>query len=308
MELNRMELRDLQIFMAIVKHGSYTKAANVLFISQPTLSKSMKRLENELQAQLLQRTTRQLQVTDIGAVVYEHGQKILYNLQELGQSIQDIRDVQLGTIKLGIPPLIGTLFFPEIARAFHQEYPKVTLELVERGAKRISELVHSGQVDVAFVVLPIVEPTFTIVPFIEDDFVLYVHKEHPFAQCAEVSVEDLKNEKFVLFSNEYALHDFVIRSCENEGFSPDIVYKSSQWDLIVELIGLNLGVTILPRAIYEKQSNPNVKIIPLTDSLIWKIGLVSLKDRYKSFALQELVKMIHTESWSWQSFIPLKNK
>lgn len=303
-----MEIRDIQIFMAIVEHSSYTKAAEALFISQPTLSKSMKRLENELQAQLLQRTTRHLQLTDIGAVVYEHGQKILYNLQELEQSIQDIRDVQLGTIKLGIPPLIGTLFFPEIAQAFHQRYPKVKLELVERGAKLVSELVHSGQVDVAFVVLPIEEPSFLITPFIEDDFVLYVHKEHPFAQCAEVSVEDLKNEKFILFSNEYALHDFVIRACENEGFSPDIVYKSSQWDLIVELIGLNLGVTILPRAIYEKQSNSNVNIIPLTNSLIWKLGLVSLKNRYKSFALQELIKMIHTESWSWQSFIPLRNK
>ena len=303
-----MELRDLQLFMAIVKHGSYTKAAEALFISQPTLSKSMKRLEHELQAKLLDRTTRQLQVTDIGAVVYEHGLKILYNLQELGQSIQDIRDVQVGTIKLGIPPLIGTLFFPEIARAFHRQYPKVTLELVERGAKLISELVHSGEVDVAFIVLPIEDPVLSIEPFIEDDFVLYVHKEHSLAQCAEVSVEVLKNEKFILFSNEYALHDFVIRACENEGFSPDIVYKSSQWDLILELIGLNLGITILPRAIYEKQSNPNVKIIPLTDTLIWKLGLVSLKDRYKSFALQELMKMIQTELWSWQSFIPLKNK
>ena len=303
-----MELRDLQLFMAIVKHGSYTKAAEALFISQPTLSKSMKRLEHELQAKLLDRTTRQLQVTDIGAVVYEHGLKILYNLQELGQSIQDIRDVQVGTIKLGIPPLIGTLFFPEIARAFHRQYPKVTLELVERGAKLISELVHSGEVDVAFIVLPIEDPVLSIEPFIEDDFVLYVHKEHSLAQCAEVSVEVLKNEKFILFSNEYALHDFVIRACENEGFSPDIVYKSSQLDLILELIGLNLGITILPRAIYEKQSNPNVKIIPLTDTLIWKLGLVSLKDRYKSFALQELMKMIQTELWSWQSFIPLKNK
>ncbi|MED4852580.1 LysR family transcriptional regulator [Caldifermentibacillus hisashii] len=296
-----MELRDLQAFVAVVQYGNFTRAAEALYISQPTLSKSIQKLEASLKADLLCRTTRQLQLTDIGGVVYEHAQKILHSVLELERSIQDVRNVKSGKIKFGIPPLIGTLFFPEIARKFHEKYPNITLELVEKGAKLIGELVLSGEVDLAIVVLPVENEQFTILPFFENEFVVYVNAEHPLASRSAVTLPELKNEQFITFTAEFALHDFVIRACQSEGFQPQIAYKSSQWDLIFELIALNLGITILPKAIYAKQTNKNVKIIPFeTNQLMWQLGIVTLKDSYQSYALKELLTVIQAEIWSWQ--------
>lgn len=303
-----MDLKDIELFLAVVQEGSFTRAAHQHFIAQPTLSKAIKRLEQALNVQLLHRTTRQIQVTDSGKVVYEYGRKLLDTMTDLEQSIQDLREVKSGVIRLGIPPLIGTLFFPEIAQKFHQKYPHITLELVEHGAKTIHELVRSGNVDAGFAVLPLEASYFSVMPFIKDYFVAYVHVEHPFATQSQIAINDLKNEPFILFSEDFALHDFVIRACENEGFTPRVMYKSSQWDLIVELVGLQLGVTILPRAIYEKQANTNVKIIPLDEPLMWQLGIVSLNERYQTFALQEWLKLMQEEWFSWHEFMPIGNK
>lgn len=296
-----MELRDLHFFMAVVQHGSFTKAADVLFVSQPTLTKSIQKLETEYRAKLLERTTRQLRLTDIGTIVYEHGQQIFQQILELERSIEDVRNIQVGTIKMGIPPLIGTLFFPEIARRFHKRFPLVTLELVEYGAKLIGELVQSGRVDVGIVVLPIENDMFAIEPLIEDEFVVFVHADHQIAQEETVLLKNLKDESFILFTAEFALHDFIIRSCENEGFLPKVAYKSSQWDLIIELVSLNLGIAILPKSIFVKQSNNNVRIIPFKmNPLMWRLGLVTMKNRYQSYALQELLQLIRQEQWPWR--------
>lgn len=296
-----MELRDLQYFMAVVEHGSFTKAADALFVSQPSLTKTIQKLETKYRAKLLERTTRQLRLTDIGEVVFENGKLILQQMMALEKSIEDVRNVQAGTIKMGIPPLIGTLFFPEIAQCFHQKFPFVTLELVEYGAKLLGELVQSGRVDMGFVVLPIDQEIFAVEPLIEDEFVVYVHQDHPLAQKEGVSLIDLRDESFILFTPEFALHDFIIQSCENEGFSPKVSYKSSQWDLIIELVALNLGIALLPKSIYEKQTNEQVKIIAFVEEpLMWRLGLVTMQGRYQSKAVQEFLSLIRQEKWSWR--------
>ena len=206
-------------------------------------------------------------------------------------------DVMAGTIKIGIPPLIGTLFFPDIARRFNQKYPKVSLELTELGAKLLGQLVEDGQVDLGIIVMPANEKKFNIHPFIQDEFVLYLHEDHPLAHKQSISLSELRDERFILFSKDFTLHDYVIQACEEHGFTPTISYQSSQWDLIVGLVSSKLGITLLPRLIYDKQTNSNVKIIPLEENstLLWKLGIITKKGAYHSFALKELLKMLGEE-------------
>lgn len=165
-----MELRDLKAFMAVVEHGSFTKAASETFVSQPSLSKSIKKLEDNLHVELLNRSTRHVELTDAGNIVYQQGQKIMRSVYDLHILLDDLVNIKTGSIKMGIPPLIGTLFFPEIARKFHQQYPNVHLELVERGAKLVGTLVESGEVDMGIVVLPTDERKFIVQSFVEDQF------------------------------------------------------------------------------------------------------------------------------------------
>ncbi|MCM0626994.1 LysR family transcriptional regulator [Lysinibacillus sp. OL1_EC] len=302
-----MELRDLKAFMAVVEHRSFTKAAHDSFVSQPSLSKSIKKLEASLQVELLNRSTRNVELTDAGSIVYHQGQKIMQAVQELHILLDDLLNIKTGAIKLGIPPLIGTLFFPEIARRFHQLYPEVHLALIERGAKMVEMLVENGDVDMGIVVLPVDERKFAVQPFIEDQFYVFMNESHPYAHQESIALKDLENETFIIFAEEFTLHDYIIKSCESVGFTPTIGYKSSQWDLIVELVSSNLGVTLLPHSIAAKQTNTNVKIIPLDDfEMPWRLGIITKKNAYQSYALKQLLEMIGKNGEN--RFIPYRNK
>ncbi|ATP38853.1 LysR family transcriptional regulator [Solibacillus sp. R5-41] len=284
-----MELRDLRNFIAVVQSGSYTRAANQSFVSQPSLSKSIKRLEEEINIKLLERSTRYVRLTDAGRIVFDQAKKAVLALDEMPVLLNDLKQMHTGSISIGIPSLVSMLFFPELARKFHESYPHVKLDLTERGAKLIWELVDNGDVNIGFVVLPANESLFDIQPFIEDEFVLFVHKEHPLAKCEVVSLEDLKEEQFIIFSEEYSLHDLVIHACTKAGFIPTIAYKSSQWDLIVELVASRLGITLLPRSIYEKQKHNDIQKIELQEQLLWRLGIITKRDAYLSVASKEFL-------------------
>jgi len=291
-----MELRDIQSFINVADNKSFTKAAEHSYLSQPSLSKAVRKLENTLQIELFDRSTRHLHLTDAGKIVYKQSQQALSSLNDIPMLLDELRDIATGEIKIGIPPLIGTLFFPEIAGVFNKRYPNVRLTLVEQGAKVIEQLVEEGQIDVGLIVLPADETVFHIYPFITDEFVLYVHCDHPLAKQHTVALSELQDEKFILFSEDFSLHTYIIDACREAGFNPAVSYESSQWDLIIELVAAKLGVTLLPKAIFKNQSNPQIKMIPLeTPSLLWNLGVITKKDAYHSFALKKFLEMMRTQ-------------
>lgn len=292
-----MELRDLKSFIEVADHKSFTHAAEHSYLTQPSLSRAVKKIEEELGVELFDRSTRHLYLTDAGRIVYQQSLKAIQALSELNILLEDLRNIATGEIRIGIPPLIGTLFFPKIAQAFYKKYPQVTLELVELGAKLIGKLVEDSKIDVGIVVLPANEEKFNIHPLIQDEFFLFLHKEHRLAQRSSVTLTDLKDEKFILFQKDFTLHDFIIQECEREGFTPTISYRSSQWDLIIELVASKLGITLLPKSIYDKQSNEDIKIVRLEQpTLYWNLGVITKKDAYHSYALKEFMKMLNRGS------------
>ncbi len=286
-----LELKDLRYFTEVANYGSFTKAAVNTYISQPTLSKSIKKLESELKVELFERSTRKLMLTDAGEIVYKQALKILGSTDELSRLLDDLMNLPTGEIKIGIPPLIGTLFFPTIAKKFRQLYPEVSLELIELGAKRIEHLVEEGQVDVGMIVLPTDARKFNITPFINEEFMLYTNKSHTLANEKKVNLQQLAEENFILFNREFALHELIINHCKEAGFHPNIAYESSQWDLITELVGAELGITLLPKSIYEKMDSQSIKMIPLASPPMWELGIITKKDRYQSYAVRALLEL-----------------
>lgn len=287
-----MELKDLHAFIEVANHLSFTKAAEHSYISQPTLSKSVKKLEEKLNVILFNRSTRSLRLTDAGEIVYEQGQRILQLFGELPVLLEDLAEGVSGEIKIGMPPLIGTLFFPQIAKSLSKNYPHIKIELHELGAKVVEELVDKGQIDVGIIVLPTDQDAFQVQPFISDTFFLFVHTDHPFAKRDAVALSGLIDEQLILFSKSFTLHSYIISACKEAGFNPTISYESSQWDLIIELVAAKLGITLLPQSISTKFTNENIKMIPIEGPpLLWKLGIVTKKNSYHSFALKKFMQM-----------------
>lgn len=290
-----LELKELNHFISVVNYGGFSKAAEHTYVSQPTLSKSIKKLESELDIKLFQRSTRELILTDAGSTVYKQALKIIGTTDELFILLDDLASVPKGEISIGVPPLIGALFFPHIAYSFTKLYPHITLTLIEHGAKKIESLVDEGKVDIGIVVSPSDENKFNHFPFREEDFALFINKKNHLADKKIIHLNELREESFILFNPEFSLHDLIIRHCQNAGFNPIVAYKSSQWDLITELVNVNLGMTILPYSVSNKMNTQKIKVVPLNQPPVWKLNLITKKDSYHSFSLKALVNFLTNE-------------
>ena len=195
-----MDIRQLTYFNEVAKYKSFTKASNVLHLSQPTLSKMVRSLEDELDMELIDRSARQIELTEAGEIVYEQGQVILESLDHLSTHLYDLMNLKKGKIKIGIPPLIGFLFFPSIIKKFKTLYPDVQIQLNEYGANKVEEEVGDGKFDLGVVVLPMDEDAFDVVPFVSENHMLFVHHSHPLAGKESVEMKELHDEAFILFS------------------------------------------------------------------------------------------------------------
>ncbi|ANS76697.1 LysR family transcriptional regulator [Paenibacillus yonginensis] len=288
-----MDIRQLQYLVEVARLRSFTKAAEALFITQPTISKTVRMMEEELGIVLFARQGRSVELTDAGRIIVERAQEILNSFQNLSGELDDLRNLKRGHIRIGLPPMVGSSFFPKVMGQFHQRYPDITIRLFEDGAKKVEIDVQEGSLDLGVVVLPTVsEELFEIFPFVEEKLNLIVPSLHRLAECGEVGLRELQDEFFIMFREDFALHDRIIKECQGAGFQPKIIYESSQWDLISQMVAAGLGVALLPETICREMDPERVAIVPLVDPVIpWNLGIIWKKDRYMSFAAREWIRL-----------------
>lgn len=291
-----MDFRQLTYFIEVAKCKSFTKASEKLHLSQPTLSKMVRGLEEDLMVNLIDRSTRQITLTDAGEIVLEKGLKIMESMEDLSTHLYDLMNLKRGKIRIGIPPLIGVLFFPKIIKGFKHLYPDIEMNLLERGGNKVMEEVKDGLLDLGVVIMPEANDDFEYVPFLHEELKLFVHAEHPLANREKVEMYELRDEPFILFSEDFTLHDRVMQECMKAGFNPNVAYVSSQWDFISEMIAEKLGVTIFPEAIARKVDERIVKSIPIVNPPIpWKLVMITKKGKYISSAAQAFIQFISSE-------------
>lgn len=213
-----MEIRQFNYFMTVAKLGSFTKASQQLHVSQPALSKTIKAFESELNVELLDRSDRQVKLTDSGEIVYNHGLKIFDTLNSLTSNLNDNSSLKSGNIKIGLPSLIGIMFFPSMIKGFSSAYPHLTTELIEEGTHKVIRLVDEGEIDCGIVMLPVDETKFDVYQLTKDKLMLYLQKSHPLAQRSEVALTDIKHEPTILFTEDFTMHDRIIQECDKFGF------------------------------------------------------------------------------------------
>ncbi|WP_018661323.1 cidABC operon transcriptional activator CidR [Heyndrickxia acidiproducens] len=286
-----MDIQHLRYFVSVAIHGSFTKAAEELYVSQPTISKMIKSIEDELGIQLFNRSGKTVVLTDTGKAVFIQAQKTLKSFQQLTDEINDVVTLKKGTIRIGLPPMIGSRYFPRVIDEFHKTYPHIKIQLVEDVTKKVVHDVENGTLDLGAVVMPVDNELFDHFSFVHDQLVLLLHPSHPLASRDSVTLSQLKEEEFIFFHKDFALHDQIIQDCLRLGFKPNIIYESTQWDLISELVASNLGIALLPKTICHAFNPERVKIINLTEPVIpWNLAIIWPKHQYLSFAAKEWIR------------------
>lgn len=286
-----MDIRQMQVLIEVARLRSFTKAAEALYITQPTISKTIKAMEEELGVVLFDRVGKKIELTDAGQIIATQAQQIVTSFHNLMAELDDLRNLKKGHLRIGLPPMVGASFFPKVIGEFHQRYPDITIQLFEDGAKKVEQDVAGGLLDVGVVVLPTVEAELSSFPFVEEKLNLVVHPSHPLAERESAELAELAQDGFVLFREDFTLHGRIIGECAKAGFQPHVIYESSQWDLISGMVAVGLGITLLPETICREIDDEGVRIIPLVKPIIpWKLGIVWRDDRYLSFATREWIR------------------
>ncbi|GLY08872.1 cidABC operon transcriptional activator CidR [Pseudobacillus badius] len=286
-----MDIRHLHYFLQVAHHKSFTRAAQSLYITQPTISKMIKSIEEELGVVLFNRSGKQVELTDAGQVIFAQAQDIVHSFQHLSVELDDLIHLKKGRITIGLPPMIGSSFFPRVLGKFREQYPDIVIQLVEDGAKKVEEHVEKGLLDIGVVLSPANEALFHSFSLVEEKLMLLVHPSHRLAEQEKVKLSELHQELFVFFRKDFALHDRVIAECVRAGFQPQVVYESSQWDFISEMVAANLGIALLPEPICRELDRNRIRVLPLVDPVIpWHLVMIWRKDRYLSFAAREWLR------------------
>lgn len=290
-----MDIRHLTYFIEVANQRSFTKAAQILHITQPSISKMIKLLEEELDVILFYRSAKQIELTDAGKALLHQAQQIVNSFQNLTSELADVIHSKKGAITIGLPPMVGARFFPKIISDFTSLYPQISLTLLEVGSQKVQVGIDDGSLDIGVVMLPVNETLFEIIPIIDEPLMLIVHPDHPLADKSIVELTELKDENFIFFRESFTLHDNIINRCIESGFSPKIAFKSSHWDFIAEMVAINFGIALLPRIICQDLDPTRIKIIPIAEPMIhWKLGIIWKKDRYLSFAAKEWLQFAST--------------
>ncbi|WP_410512707.1 LysR family transcriptional regulator [Paenibacillus sp. BR2-3] len=285
-----MDIRQLEYFVQAARLNSFSKAAESLYITQPTISKMLRNLEVELGADLFYREGKSIRLTDAGEILLTKAQNIVESFHSLSSELDSLRNLKKGHIRIGLPPMVGASFFPAVIGQFHKKYPEVTIRLHEDGAKKVENDVETGLLDIGVVVLPVNSARFHYFSFVQEKLQLLVPLSHRLAEAKSVPMSGLSGEEFVLFREDFTLHDRIITECVKAGFQPKVVYESSQWDLISRMVAAGLGIALLPETICRDMDRSRIAVIPLTEPAIpWQLGMIWRRDRYLSFAAREWV-------------------
>jgi DNA-binding transcriptional LysR family regulator len=281
-----MDIRHLEYFLEVVRQGSFSKAAARLHITQPSISKMIKSLEDEVGVTLLHRGAKQVELTDAGRALQGHAQQIVALFQNLSAELADVTRLYKGKLRVGMPPIAGSTVFPRALGEFKKAYPNISIEMYEFGSKKIAEALNEGALDVGVVcTLPEKAEAFGVLSFVRDPLKVIVHPSHRLAGLAAVDFAALAAEPFVLYRDDFSLHDQILKRCREAGFQPHIICETSQRDFMTQMVAANLGIALLPGKICETLDPVTITAVPLTDPQLYlEMAVIWRKDRYLAFA------------------------
>ena len=291
-----MGIIHLIYFIAVARHKSFSKAAEVSHVSQSVISKLVKNLEEELGVTLLNRNSKKVTLTDAGEIFLEEADKVIILFNNLSSLFENTSNIPRGKVSIGLPLMTDPVSFAQLLGKFKEKYPEIETELYEYGSKKIEIAVKDGILDIGIICrLPVNREMYDSFSFSHNPLKVVVHPSHALAELKEVSLSALAQESFILSSREFSLHDEIVRRCNEVGFDPKIALETSQMDLIIQTVAVNLGIALIPKNICERLSHELVRTIPLVNpEIVHYMSVVWKKERPLSYPAKLFIEFAKT--------------
>lgn len=287
-----MDIHELKCFTQVAKDNSYSVAAAKLRISQPALSKIIQRMESELGTELFYTFQRRQRLTDAGEILLQEAIHVIHEYDSISQLKEDDTAFH-GEIYIGFPPIAGIFYFSELIAGFSRQYPNIKINIRDGGSHAIMDEVESGALELGCVSGPVSDDLFDHIRFIHDRYCLAVSSQHPLAARDTVTIEELKDERFIVSDNRFYTYHAMRFACRESGFEPKIAMYSSRWDFIIKMVQRNYGISFQPRSIFQHFTFPGIHLLDVPHPVMehW-LELITKKDNYTSRAVNLFIAYI----------------
>ncbi|MDO4905079.1 MAG: LysR substrate-binding domain-containing protein [Lautropia sp.] len=300
-----MTLTELKYIVAVARERHFGRAAEACFVSQPTLSVAIKKLEDELEVQIFERGNTEVTITPLGERIVEQAQRVLEESATIREIAKQGKDPRIGALRLGVIHTIGPYLLPRLVPAMLKEAPEMPLLLHEGMTAKLLEQLKLGDIDVALVAEPMAIPGFMTWPVYNEPFVVAVPVSHPWARRPSVDATELKEQTMLLLGTGHCFRDQVLQVCpELSRYSQasagiQKTFEGSSLETIRHMVASGIGITVLPwtampagiePGIEGRNSDGMLSYVPFEKTpplrqviLVWR----------KSFGRVEAVEVLH---------------
>jgi LysR family hydrogen peroxide-inducible transcriptional activator len=247
-----MNLRDLRYLVAVAEYQHFGNAAEACFVSQPTLSTQVKKLEDELGITLIERTNKQVMLTDTGREIVAKARHILSTVDEMHELAQQHRDPEAGTLRLGVIPTLAPYLLPRVMGAIQERFPKLRILLYELQTPVILEKLPSGQLDAALLALPVNHAALESIPLFVEPFFAAIPRKHKLARYKQLEIRDLGGNDILLLEDGHCLRDQALDLCRKVGADEAEGFRATSLETLRQMVSSGAGITVVPQLAIEQ--------------------------------------------------------
>lgn len=263
-----MNLRDLQYLVALAEYRHFGKAADASFVSQPTLSTQLKKLEKELGVELIERSPRHILLTDAGEQVVARAKVMLAEAENIRGIARRAADPESGSIRMGLFPTLAPYLLPHVVPQLHRRFPHLELLLVEEKTEVILQRLRDGQLEVGVLALPVHDDQLHEEHLFDEDFLLAVPSDHPLAATdGPVDPGVLVHEDVLLLEEGHCLRDQALEVCQLAGAAERSGFRATSLETLRQMVAAGVGVTLLPELAVQPPvpSSDDIRLLRFAD-------------------------------------------
>lgn len=294
-----MDTERCREFVVLAQTCNYLQAADQLFISQSTLSKHIKALERELDVELFNRTTRRVQLTDHGRTFLPFARKLASIAHDATVALENARDNERRVLDIGSIPVMVPYGITKVLHSFERQHPNTRLRITEGEADQLRDLLRDRTLDLAFirewdgdVRNDGDDAEFETIAYAEDQLAAVLPAGHPLASRSAINLSELANEEFLLLPQGTVMNALITDACAVEGFTPEVRYRGTRAENIIDLVARGMGVSLLMRTPAAYLTRSAVSVVNLEQPIVTKIKLYRLRDREPSPEALEFVEYL----------------
>ena len=241
-----MNLRDLGYLIALADLRHFGKAADACFVSQPTLSTQIRKLEDELGVTLVERAPRKVMLTPAGQDVVQRARRIVADVEQMKEAARRSKDPESGSLRLGVFPTLGPYLLPHVVPQLRERFPQLELLLVEEKSDELLQRLREGRLDAALLALPVHDEQLHAEVLFDEPFVLAAPRGHALAAGASIGIDELSDETLLLLEDGHCLRDQALDVCRLSGAHEKSGFRATSLETLRQMVAAGVGVTLLP--------------------------------------------------------------